>query len=198
MELILRDFEPSDAPQIIEVYRDATQSLRKSNGGSHPDDYIEKLITAPDEEILRQLIYSDELILAEVRGTGEIAGMGGLTNRLKNRILGSTYSCNHYVKRKFQGVGVGSLLKKATLERANKLGFRKMYGYSTEEAINFNKKHGAVFYPQFNAFREGSEVLVHYYEVELRKSVLNRLRIEPYTSELSIMSGLLRKVKNGR
>ena len=186
----VRDYSPSDKDAIIDVFRDASRSLKKSEGGSHPDGFIDRQLSAPDGEILSNLLYSNELGVAE--SDGKIVGIGGITNRLKNRIIGSTYSCNHYVRKAYQGAGIGSMLKKWSIGRAKELGFRKIYGYSTPEAVAFNKKHGAVFFPEFDQKRGGSEVVVHYYEIELKKSFLNGLKLEPYISELSSVSRMLK------
>lgn len=193
MEITVRDYEPSDAEQAIAVYRDALDSLRKSKGGSHPDAYIDKLLSASEAEILKTIRYPEHLAVA--LSNGEIVGIGGLTDRLKNRIMGSTYSCNHYVKKAFQGAGVGTKLKSWTIERAKGLGYRKIYGYSTNEGRRMNEKFGASFFPAFDAFREGSGITVHYYEIHLKKSMLNGLRLEPYLSELSSLSRLLKKIR---
>ncbi|HSB47677.1 MAG TPA: GNAT family N-acetyltransferase [Candidatus Bilamarchaeum sp.] len=195
MDVFVRKYSPPD--DIVGVYRDSLGSLRKSAGGSHPDDYVDRMLSRSDGQLMRALLYANELFVAEAGGA--IAGMGGFAARLKHRILGSVYSANFYVRREFQhgksGISVGSLLRNATIEHARRLGFRKMYGYSTEEAISFHKKHGAVFYPEHNVKIRGTGITVHYYEISLKSHPLNGIRIEPYFSEQSFLSkvvGMLR------
>jgi hypothetical protein len=199
MDILVRNYLPSDATAVAAVYRDSLDGLRKSKGGSHGDDYVDRMLSKTDEQIMKKLLYSNEFFVAQVRESGEVVGIGGITNRLKHRILGSAYSANLYVKRKFQrgrsGIPVGSLIRSATIERAKSLGFRKLYGYATPEAVNFQKKHGAALYPSHNTKRSGSDITVHYYEVELKKHPLNAIRIEPYVSELSFLSRLLLRLR---
>lgn len=145
-----------------------------------------------DRQILSRLEYGDVMVVAELKETGEIIGMDSIANRWKHSLLKSAYNANNYVKEYYQkgriGVRVGSMLKKATIEKAKALGFRKMYGYSTPEAKGLYKKFGAKFFPSQNAKEQNIEF--HYYEIELRKSFWNNFGIEPYVSEVSQMAKL--------
>lgn len=192
MQVIIRDYKPEDAPAIIAVFRNSFNSLRKSRGGSYPDDYVDRTIGRPDRQILSRLGYGNIMVVAELKKTGEIIGMDSIANRWKHSLLKSTYNANNYVKERYQkgraGVRVGSMLKKATIEKAKSLGFRKMYGYSTPEARGLCKKFGARFFPSHNAKEQNVEF--HYYEIELCKSFWNSIRIEPYFAELSQMAKL--------
>jgi hypothetical protein len=192
MEISIRRAAPADIPKLPAVFRDANDSLRKSQGGLTPDKEIDRLNALPDSGLRRNFTRGAVLFVAEVRGTGEIAGMGALTDNFISRIVGSTYSRSHYVLRAFQhgkgGVSVGRLLREATIAEAKRLGFRKMYGYSTAEAIGYHKKFGAVFHPQYD-FRVLGNTLSHYYEIELRRSALNWLHIEPYIFRLGMLLG---------
>lgn len=190
MEIFVRDYLPADDPQLVEVFRDSHNSLRMSRGGDHPDEVIDEAIRASDEQILHRLKYGKTILVAEVRGTGELAGMGGFASRWRNDLIKSSFGANLYVKESFQrgkaGVSVGTMIRRATLDRLVELGFRKLYGFSTSEAIDFHKRFGANFNPKHN--KEVGGVTVHYYEIELRDSILNRIRFEPYLFELSSFS----------
>lgn len=183
MNIIIRDYRPNDEAQIVDVYRDGCNSLRQSRGGLHPETTVDTLLNKPDKKIGAMLTKS-RLSVAEVKETGELAGIGGMTNGLLSRILKSTFSKNHYVKEKFQrgraGIHVGAMLRQATIDRAKNLGFRKIYGYSTQEATGFHKRFGARFFPKYDSSQDKGLVQHHYYEIELRYSIWNKLRIEPH------------------
>jgi hypothetical protein len=89
-----------------------------------------------------------------------------------------------FVKERFQrgrsGVNVGRLLSQATQKRARELGFRKWYGLSTPESLEYHKKHGWRHFPKYDMVYLDGMVKVSYVELELRKSVWNPIRIEPY------------------
>lgn len=194
VEIAIRKYEDRDAQGVLAVFRDANDTLRKSRGGAHPDCDVDALLSKSDDELLGIIRHGSVIFVAEVKGTGEIAGMGAITNNLVARTLGSTYSKNHYVKEAYQhgkaGVSLGRPLRDATLAEARRLGFRKMYGYSTPEAAGFHRKFGAVFHPRYNTVMFGSVVL-QYYEIELRKSALNGIHMEPYAVMLGRMYGWL-------
>lgn len=185
MEIVIREYQPHDAAQLVGIFRDSYGTLRRSRGGQHPDHEVDKLIIRPDSEILAMLERGSEVLVAEVRGTGELAGTAAFTTNLLSRILNSTYSRNHYVKEAFQkgraGVSVGSLLRRATIERARARGFRKMYGFSSPEAEGFHRKFGFRFVPGHD-YNYLPGVEARYYELELNRSALNRLPLEPWAS----------------
>ena len=190
MDIFVRDYKPSDDSQLPGIFRNASNSLRVSRGGKHPEQMIDESISQPDEKILERLKFGKAIMVAEVRESGELAGMGAFSRRWKNDLFRTSYSTSHYVKEEFQrgraGVSVGSMLRRSIMEKAAGLGYRKLYGYSTPEAIGFHKKFGAKFYPKYNKMNFG--VMVHYYEIELNKSIFNGIRFEPYIFELSPVS----------
>jgi L-amino acid N-acyltransferase YncA len=192
MEIIIRKAEKEDMPQLPSIFRDANETLRKSRGGLTPDEDVDHLNSMDDESLKRMFRRSSIIFVAEVRETGMLAGMGALTDNTLSRMLGSTYSRNHYVRASFQGgkagVSVGRLLREATISEARRLGFRKMYGFSTPDSAGFHSKFGAVFYPRHDA-RFAGKANLRYYEIELRKSILNGVRIEPYVHLLGRLYG---------
>ena len=194
--MIIRKYDPKDSRQIVAVYRDSYDGLRASRGGKHPDSVVDKVLSQSDQQILRYLTKNAQIVVAEM--DGEIAGMGAIKINWLHRILGSAYSTGHYVKKKFQkgksGVNVGSALRKATIEKASQLGCRKIYGYSTMEAVNFHRKFGAEFYPKYDNYLKYPDAMAHYYEIILRPSFWNGIRIEPYVSDRSFLGKLLFKV----
>jgi len=191
-QVIIRRYREADGPQAVAVFRDASGTLRKSRGGTHPDEEVDLLLGKDDKSLLELLLHGSIVFVAEVEGTGELAGIGALTDNLPARITNSTYSRNHYVREAFQhgkaGFSIGRPLREATIGEAKRLGYRKMYGFSTPEAVGFHRKFGAVFYPEHNAKLFGT-VTVQYYEIELRKSAWNRLHIEPYVHRLGRIYG---------
>jgi hypothetical protein len=168
---------------VLGVYRDSMQSLRLSQGGNHPEWAVDKAVSKPDEELLSGMTCKSIIFIAEVKGSGEIVGIGGLGMGLLNRLAGCAYSKAHYVKRAYQkgraGVPVGSMLRKATIAEAARMGFRKMYGYTTSESVSFHAKAGARMVPAFDRMHKELKVRLRYYDVELRRSILNALPIEP-------------------
>ena len=188
MEVFIRDYRSEDARAVIEVFRDSYSTLGKSKGGMHPDEEVQEILAAPDREILARLTRSCILLVAEVRETGEVAGIGGIRDGREHRILKSTLSMNHYVKEQFQrgrsGVSIESMLRCATLERARSMGFRKLCGYAYPEAKAFHERGGATSCPAHSARDWNSAVALNYYEFELRASIWNRFRIEPYAGKL--------------
>ena len=183
VEILIREYRPEDASRVLEAYRDSMQSLRASQGGIHPEWAVDMDISRPDEELLSGMTYRSILLVAEVKGTGEVAGIGGLGIGLLNRLAGCVYSKAHYVKRAFQrgkaGISVGSMLRKATISTASGMGFRKLYGYTTSESVSFHAKAGARLVPMFNRMHKERKVCLRYYEIELRRNILNALPIEP-------------------
>ncbi|MFH0884628.1 MAG: hypothetical protein V1861_02880 [Candidatus Micrarchaeota archaeon] len=197
VEILIRRYRQKDGPQVVGIFRNATNTLRKSRGGSYPDEEIDRLLARGDGKLLEMLLHGSIVFVAEVKGTREIVGTGALTDNIVARILNSTYSRNHYVREAFQhgkaGISVGRQLREATLNEAKRLGFRKMYGFSTYDAVGYHRKFGAVFYPEHNARLFGSMV-VQYYEIELRKNPINRFHIEPYAHLMGRIYGSILKL----
>lgn len=189
MKILLRNYRETDAAASVSVFREGSQSLRKSQGGTHPDEAIDKLADMSDKEVWLNYLWGATLVVAEVKETGEVIGLGGIKRGRFDRLIGSAYSTTHYVKPSFQkgraGVPVGSLLRAETITRAKAIGCRKMYGFSTPEAVRFHKKFGARFYPLFNRDSSDSKVRIRYYEIDLRPSIWNMLKIEPFAYSLN-------------
>ncbi len=187
MNISIRHYEQRDWKELLSVFRDASDTLRKSRGGTHPDDEIKALSGKADGELLKIILHGSIVFVAEVDGTGKLAGMGAITNHLPSRILNSTFSRNHYVRGAFQrgkaGISVGRLLREATLGEARRRGFRKVCGYSAPESVGFHRKFGAIFYPAHDDCLFGT-VRLRYYEIELRKSIFNSIRVEPLVHRL--------------
>ncbi|MFQ5835785.1 MAG: GNAT family N-acetyltransferase [bacterium] len=183
IEITIRDYHPKDALEVVKVFRDSNNTLRKSKGGKHPDDVMDKMMKMSDRRIITWITQGRVLLVAEVKETGEIAGIGTIDKVWRNRLLNSTCSANHYVKEKFQrgraGVSVGSMLRRETINKAKSLGFRKMFGYSNPEAVGFHKRFGAKFFPAYNIKAYKNTVELNYYEFELYASIWNSIRIEP-------------------
>jgi len=193
MELILRNCTPEDAPQIGKIFRDSHNVLRQSRGGLHNDKYIDAIISKTDPEIYSILTAGSTLILAQIKGAGQVIGMGAFTTSPFSRLIGSSYSHGAGVLEAFQrgksGVNVGRMIREEILARASAMGFRKLYGFSAPEAIGFHKRFGAVFYPASNRFQKEYGLEIHYYEIEIKKSFWNRIRIEPYAYALGLFYG---------
>ncbi len=188
VEVIIRDYCPADASKVIEVFRDSYNTLRRSKGGIHPDDEVDKMLKRSDKDILAMLTCDAVLYVAEVRETGEIVGIGAICNGWKHRLLNITYSKGHYVKEKFQrgkaGVNVGSMLRQATIDKAKSMGFRKICGHAHPESKGFHEKFGAKFLPAYDTKLCGNTVELKYYEFELRPSIWNDFGIELYAFRL--------------
>jgi len=184
MELILREYQKTDSQAIEDVYKDAMDSLRISRGGLHSDISVDDMTGRPDGEILNELTYGGTLLIAQDKDSGEICGIGGIGHRWIHRLIGSAYSRSHYVRQSFQrgrkGLNVGTMIRAAILERARSMGFRKLYGFSTPEAINFHTKFYARFLPFFNRTFNGGKTVLHYYEIDLEPNLFNRIPMEPF------------------
>jgi len=189
MDISIRDYEPRDSEGVVDAYLDSSNSLRKSRGGQHPDEAIDGIINRSREETLHILLYGNHMLVAEVKGSGEIAGFGALGKRWINLFSGSASIKFIYVKERYQGgkagVKVGSLLMEAMVEKASAMGFRKIFGYSVPEAVGFHGKSGAVFFPSHAVFHPMEKVTLLYYEICLRPSVWNGLRIEPHMTAIT-------------
>ncbi len=188
MELLIRDYRDEDAAAVIGIFRDAYNTLRASKGGIHPDDEVDETLAKPDREVLARLTRSCVLLVAEVQGTWELIGTAAIRDGLAYRFFKSTLSMNHYVKEGFQrgraGVSVGSLLRRATIERARSMGFRKLCGYAYPESKPFHERFGATFFPAHDIRDPGSTVPLCYYEFELRPCFWNGFRFEPHAITL--------------
>lgn len=154
----------------------------------HRDGQVERALQKSDENILARMTHGVRLVVAEVKETGEIVGTGGITCGLMSRFLNSTYSRNHYVKEAFQrgraGVSVGSMLRRATIDKARSMGFRKIYGFSTPESKGFHQRFGALFFPAYDMTFSETTVAFNYYEIHLRQCIWNRIIIEPYIARM--------------
>lgn len=196
MEIIVRDYSPKDANQIIQVAKEAHGPLLQSRGGLHPDESLEKFLAMDDSAFISMLTKGTTILVAELRESGLIVGTAGFTATRYDRTIGSAYSRNMFVREAFQrgkaGVNVGTLLRKAILEKARAMGFRKIYGFSTPEAVGFHKRFSAIFIPVFNVDYLEGNVPVHYYEIRLRPSILNSIPIEPLMFRLFRLSEAIR------
>jgi len=199
MEITIRRVRDADLPSLPAIFRDANNTLRKSRGGLSPDSEIDSLNSKSDAELLKILCRGAIIFVAEVNGTSRLAGMGALTDNLPARLMNSTSSRSHYVREAFQkgkaGVSVGRLLREATIAEAKRRGFRKMYGFSTPEAAGFHRKFVAVFHPEYDTTMSG--LPLKYYEIELRRSVFNGVRVEPYVHRAGMLFGAALKALRG-
>lgn len=188
MEIIIRDYRPEDASRVVEVYRDSYNTLRKSKGGMHPDGGVENWLKKSDKDILDIITRGNVVTVAEAKETGEITGIITMSNGLISRCLNSTFCRTLYVKEKFQrgkaGVIVGAKLRRANLNKAKSMGFRKIYGYANPESKSFYEKCGAKYLPAYNIKSLNNIVELNYYESELRPSIWNSFRIEPHILKL--------------
>ena len=190
----MRDYSPQDLPGILDVYRDANNTLRSSKGGIHPDRTIERIVSLPDENLAKMLTKNSFIIVAELNN--EIAGFTAFSFSRIDRLLGSVYGKSLYVRESFQrgraGVSVGRVLMNARKEKLRGMGFRKYFSYSVPESSGFQKKMGARFYPFHDTYSLNESVRMEYFEVEIRPSILNHFRIEPFIFELMF---LIRKLR---
>jgi hypothetical protein len=179
----IRDYRPADSSQVVQVIRDGFDTLRMSRGGAHPDEELDKLLGRGDRKLLDYVLKGAAVIVAEDEDSGDILGLGAYTNRLADRILGSAYLKGLYVRGRCQrgrcGVNIGSMIRDERIRRARSLGCRKLYAFSVPEARAFHEKAGAKFYPQHDLRYLNGTVRVEYFEIELRPSPLNGLRVEP-------------------
>lgn len=183
MSVRIRPYEARDAPGVVEVYRDAYDALRVSLGGRHADSIVDRIQALPDEALLDRLLCGYHLVVAESETDGRLLGIGAISDRRVDRLLKSARSKSHYVRAGQQrgrgGVGLGTKLREETLERARQQGYRKVWGYSQPESKGWHEKFGACFHPRHDTYNPEHEMTVHYYEIELRKSPWNAVRIEP-------------------
>ena len=189
MSLRIRPYESRDAEGVVEVYRDAYDALRASRGGRHADDVVDRIQAMSDEVLLERILAGYYLLVAESEAEARLVGIGAISERPLDRLLQSARSKSHYVRAGLQrgsgGVGLGTLLRQGTLGRARKLGYRKVWGYSQPESKGWHEKFGARFYPRHNTYNTEHSMIVHYYEIELRESPWNAVRIEPCLFRLS-------------
>lgn len=184
MGIILREFVQSDLAQVACAIRDSHNTLRKSRGGTHPDGALDRFLSVSDAKLAGYVLRDAKVIVAFDEGSGKVAGVCAFTSRISDRLLGSTYLKGLYVREGYQrgksGAKVGSMLRDERLRLVGRQGFRKVYAFAVPESIGFHKKSGAVFYPQHDIYYLENAVCLAYYEIILKKSVLNGIRIEPY------------------
>ncbi|MDF1552412.1 MAG: hypothetical protein P1P84_05085 [Deferrisomatales bacterium] len=189
MQIRIRPYRPADAAGILDVYRDGYEVFRHSRGGQHADAIVDRIQSMPDAALLRRLLDGYWLVVAEDEHTGRLLGIGAISDRRIDRVLRSARSKSHYVRLDLQaakgGAGLGTRLRNATLGRARELGYRKVWGYSMPESRGWHGKFGARFYPRHDTYNPEHSGMVGYYEIELRASFWNRVRIEPCLYRLS-------------
>jgi len=185
----IRPYQDGDAEGVVEVYRDAYDVLRASRGGHHADSIVDRIQAMSDEALLERLLHGYYLVVAESEDDGALLGIGAVSDRRIDRLLRSARSKSHYVRLGLQrgkgGVGLGTLLREATLGQARKLGYRKVWGYAQPESKGWHGKFGARFYRRHDTYNPEHSMRVYYYEIELRKSLWNSIRIEPCLFRLS-------------
>lgn len=183
MSVRIRPYETEDAAGVVEVYRDAYDVLRASRGGRHADEIVDRVQAMSDDALLDRLLVGYHLVVAENEEDGALLGIGAVSDRGIDRVLRSARSKSHYVRLGLQrgkgGVGLGTLLREVTLGRARELGYRKVWGYAQLESKAWHGKFGARFYPRHDTYNPEHSMRVHYYEIELKKSFWNSVRIEP-------------------
>ena len=183
MQIRIRPYQPEDDEAIVDVYRDAYDVLRESRGGHHSDRIVDRVQAMSDAALRRRLLAGYELFVAEDEAAERLVGIGAISVRWIDRMLASGRSKNHYVRAGLQGgkggVGLGTLLRDTTLGRARELGYRKVWGYAQPESRGWHGKFGARFFPRHNTYNPEHSLIVSYYEIELRPSPLNGIRIEP-------------------
>jgi L-amino acid N-acyltransferase YncA len=196
MEFVIREFSSADVPGIVDTFRDANNVLRKSKGGTHPDKTIDRIVNLPDNRLADMLTKDAFVLVAAI--DGKIAGFTAFSNCLTDRILKTVYGKNLYVREKFQrgkaGINVGKELLSARKERMLAMGIRKYYSYSVPEAVGFQKKIGAKFHPFHDSYSLNESVKMKYFEVDIRPTMLNAVRVEPFIFELKF---LLWKLRSG-
>jgi L-amino acid N-acyltransferase YncA len=179
----IRPYRPTDDAQVVDVYRDAYEVLRASRGGRHADHIVDRIQGMTDAALLRRLRDGYHLVVAEDEETGRLLGIGAVSDRPLDRLLQSARSKSHYVRLGMQGgrggVGLGTLLRNATLGRARELGHRKVWGYAQPESRGWHAKFGARFHPFHDTYNPEHSLTVSYYDIELRPSFWNRIRVEP-------------------
>lgn len=189
MSIRIRPYAEEDAPGVVEVYRDAYDVLRTSRGGRHSDEIVDRIQAMSDETLLDRLLVGYHLVVAESEEGAILLGIGAISDGWIDRVLRSARSKSHYVRLGLQrgkgGVGLGTLLREVTLGRARDLGYRKVWGYAQPESKGWHGKFGARFYPRHDTYNPEHSMMVHYYEIELRKSIWNSVRIEPCLFRLS-------------
>lgn len=182
MKIQIRDYRPDDAAGAVDAIRSSFSTLRQSRGGAHPDSDIDKFLLVPDAELIDGLERNTRTMVAVEEGSGEIAGLCSLGFGWHNRITGSAYSKNLFVKEGFQkgraGVSVGRMIREAVLEKARSMGIRKIYGHSTPGAMRFHAKFGAKFFSEHDHLPRYSSLPMKYYEITLRQSPLNGIPLE--------------------
>jgi len=192
---------PEDGPKVASIYKSAIETLKKSSGGEHDDSSINRILSSTDKKILSDLFCRNDIVLVADAG-GDAVGFTSFSNRLIDRILKSAYGSNTYVASEFQrgkmGVNVGRMLVDERRKLIAKMNHRKYYSYSTPESVRFGKKCGVKYYPLHNTYSLNSSLALHYYEMILRPSPLNRIRFEPYLFELSILFGKFINKLKGR
>jgi L-amino acid N-acyltransferase YncA len=185
----IRPYQESDRDAVVDVYRDGYDALRIGHGGNHQDYLVDRVQNLSDEALARRILDGYFVVVAEESATGELLGIGAVSDRPLDRFLGSARSKTHYVRRNLQGgrggVGIGSQLRQASLERARSLGHRKVWGYALSESRRWHAKFGATFHPFHNTYNPEHSSIVYYYEIILQPSGWNRLRVEPWLFRLS-------------
>jgi hypothetical protein len=202
MEIRLRDSRPEDSKQIVQIFKDSYNTLRKSMGGKHPDEAVDRIISLPDDTLFSIYLSGGKMVVAEVEGSGELAGFSSFTCAGLDKLLKTSYLNLIYVGEKFQGgkagVSVGRMLNERRISILSEKGFRKVYGYASPESVSFESKYGAKFFPRFDRFFPFDQATYRYYEIELRPSMLNPLPIEPVIFDLMVHWVSIRHFLNKR
>lgn len=190
MNVTIRPYRPADAAQVVDVYRDAYEALRRSAGGSHPDAVVDRIQAMSDAALLDRVLRGYRLWVADdADDPDRLLGIGAMSDRSLDRVLRSGRSKSHYVRRGLQrgrgGKPLGTLLREATLGWARARGDRKVWGYSQPESRRWHEHFGATFHPEHDTYNPEHELTVSYYEIVLRPSPWNALRIEPLLFRLA-------------
>ena len=189
MQIDIRPYQEGDREAVVDVYRDGYEALRVGRGGDHEEHLVDRVQSLSNEALACRILDGYFVVVAEESDSGELLGIGAVSDLRLDRLLRSARSKTHYVRRNLQGgkggVGIGSRLRRASLGRARSMGHRKVWGYALSESRRWHAKFGATFHPFHNTYNPEHSGIVHYYEIILRPSGWNRLRIEPWLFRLS-------------
>jgi N-acetylglutamate synthase-like GNAT family acetyltransferase len=186
----IRRYRPGD--DILSVYRDSWSALKRSRGGLHPDEVVERKIRRSGASLERWLLHDAEALVAE--SGGKVVGFCVLSGNRMNRLTRSSYCRCLYVMRGYQRnrLRVGTELFRSMERAARAAGFSKIFTYSTPESVPFYEKMGVIFFPRFKERTPDSPVALSYGELSLGSRTL--FPIEPFISELSLSHRLYLRV----
>ena len=154
MELLIRDFEISDANLVFKIIKDCFENLKI---GGHNSEGMKMQIAGNSPEILIERAKTVHYITALINN--KVVGIGGYDNEKIHTL---------FVSRKCQRSGIGEKLLDEIIKRAKQENIESLITWSTFYARNFYEKNGFKMVKEVSFPENKKDIIL----LEMRKELI--------------------------